>query len=418
MNGLSKLTLLLVMMAFSLTQSLVKAEKIITVAAYPAIDSIVKEALPEWKKNNPGVQVKIVSRQYGDHHTAMVTALATKSGLPDIMAIEYGYLGRFIKGGGMTDLSQKPFDANQYRDKFVSFAWQQAYDKDKGQGAIPTDIGPGSLFYRSDILAKAGLQESDLTDSWESFIAAGKVIKAKTNAYLLAHARDIKDIIIRTNIPTGEGVYFDANGKSVVGKAERFKRGFRLAKQVRDNQLDGKIGAWSNEWGESFKRGTVATQMMGAWLGGHLNNWLAPNTKGKWRAANLPDNAQASWGGTFYGIPKKSNNKELAWSLMQYLTMNRNQQIEAFEREDAFPALLAAQDGAFFQQPIAFLGGQKARLQWRAAANAIKPTAVFKHDAIAQEIVDNELSLVLSKGKSVDKALRDADRLIVRRSRR
>ena len=29
----------------------------------------------------------------------------------------------------------------------------------------------------------------------------------------------------------------------------------------------------------------------GAWLAGHLNNWLAPATRGRWRAAQLPEGA-------------------------------------------------------------------------------------------------------------------------------
>ena len=63
----------------------------LTVAAYPAVDEIVKAALVEWKKKHPQVDVKVVGREYADHHTAMTTALATSSGLPDVMALEYGY---------------------------------------------------------------------------------------------------------------------------------------------------------------------------------------------------------------------------------------------------------------------------------------------------------------------------------------
>jgi multiple sugar transport system substrate-binding protein len=354
----------------------------------------------------------------------MTTALATSSNLPDVMAVEYGYLGRFALGGGLEDLAKPPYLAQQYREQFVAFAFAQGGTSTGtaggtgGQSAIPTDIGPGTLFYRKDILEKAGLQESDLTSSWDAYIASGKKIKATTGAYLLAHARDLKDILIRANVPAGEGVYFDAQGKSVVATSPRFKIAFEQAKAVRRAGLDAKIGAWSNEWGEAFKRGNVASQMMGAWLGGHLSNWLAPQTKGLWRSAPLPGGVNAAWGGTFFAIPARAVNKELAWDLIRHLTLNKEQQLAAFRQHDAFPALKAAQSGPFFEQPIEFLGGQKARLLWRDTSLAIRPTAVFKHDPIAEEIVNAELDLVLTRDKPIADALNDAGAMIDRRARR
>ena len=389
-----------------------------TVAAFPAVDSIVKDALVEWQKRHPNVEVEVVGREYADHHTAMTTGLAASSGLPDVMAVEYGYMGRFAAGGSLVDLSQAPYNSDNYSAQWTGFAYQQAQNEQHGQSGIPTDIGPGALFYRKDILDKAGVSEQQLTESWESFVESGVKIKQATGSYLLAHARDIKDIIIRADIENNGGIYFDADGKSVVGSSPRFKRAFVLAKQIRDNELDGKIGAWSGDWGESFKRGTVATQMMGSWLGGHLANWLAPDTKGLWRSAALPAGAQASWGGTFYAIPKQAEHKDLAWDLIQYLTLDRDQQLAAFESYDAFPALLSTYDSDFFNQEIAFLGGQQARTLWRDSAADIPPTRVFRHDPIAEELVNSELDLVLTRGKDIDAALADADRLISRRARR
>ena len=390
----------------------------LTVAAYPAVDEIVKAALLEWKKKHPQVDVKVVGREYADHHTAMTTALATSSGLPDVMALEYGYLGRFALGGGLEDLEQAPFLAGSALPKLVPFAVAQGRSGASGLSAMPTDIGPGVMFYRQDLLKKAQLAETDLTGSWDGFIRSGQQLKKSTGAYLVAHARDIKDVVIRGNVPAGQGIYFDAQGKSVIDSAERFRKGFELARRIRSEGLDAKVNAWSNEWGESLKRGQVASQMMGAWLGGHLQNWLAPNTSGLWRSTVLPERVAISWGGTFYAIPKKAVHKELAWDLIKHLTLNRSQQEMAFEKFNAFPALIEAHSGAYFDQPVAFLGGQKARIAWRQAAAQISPTRVFKADAVAEEIVNAELDLVLTKGKSIDQALKDAHQAVQRRASR
>ncbi|MDP4300868.1 ABC transporter substrate-binding protein [Leptothrix discophora] len=391
----------------------------LTVAAFPALDEIVKAAIPVWKQKHPNVEIKVVSRQFSDHHTAMTTALSTSSNLPDVMALEFGFVGRFAEGGGLEDLSRAPYNIGASKGRFVSYAYQQATADNGAVVAAPADLGPGTLLYRSDLLQKAGLTEADLTRSWDSYIASGVKLKAATGAYLLAHARDIKDIAIRANVKAGEGLYFDDKGNILV-ESPRFVRAFELAKSVRDQKLDGKIGAWSNEWSEGFKRGTIGTQMMGAWLAGHLSNWLAPNTKGQWRAAQLPEGAWASYGGSFYALPKGASaaNKALAWEFVQMMTLNPAIQQAAFKSQDAFPALVETHKDAFFDQPIEFLGGQKARVIWREATTRINALDVNKFDPIAEEIVNTEMDKVLDQGKDIKAALADARKLLERRARR
>jgi len=394
-----------------------QAQQTLTVAAFPAVDEIAKAAIPAWKKKHPDVEIKITSRAYADHHTAMTTALSTSSNLPDVMAVEYGYVGRFAEGGGLEDLGAAPYNLKAQQARFVPFAWRQGSASSGAQVAIPTDIGPGTLLYRTDLLKKAGVSEADLTQSWESYVNAGVKIKGATGAYLMAHARDMKDIVIRSNLQAGDGLYIDKSGKVLVD-SPRFVRAFELAKKVREQKLDGKIAAWSNEWSEGFKRGTIATQMSGAWLAGHMSNWLAPDTKGQWRAAQLPEKAWASWGGSFYSIPKGAKNKALAAEFISMMTLTPELQLAAFKSQDAFPALLETHGDAFFEQPIDFLAGQKARVLWREAARKISAVDAHKLDPIADEIVNTELDKVLDQGKDIRAALADAKALIERRVKR
>jgi multiple sugar transport system substrate-binding protein len=395
------------------------AQQQLVIAAFPAVDEIVRAAAPAWKQLHPNVELKIVSRNFADHHTAMTTALSTSFYLPDVMALEVSYVGRFAQGGGLEDLSKPPYNLGQFGSRFVPYAYAQATSRSGAIVSVPTDIGPGTLLYRADLLGKAEVTEAELTRTWESYVAAGVKIKAKTGAYLLAHARDMKDIVIRAGIQPGEGLYFDKNSKVLVN-TPRFVRAFELAREVRRNKLDARVSMWSNEWSEGFKRGTLATQMSGAWLAGHLNNWLAPDTKGLWRAAQLPDGTFAAYGGTFLAIAKGSPaaNKPLAWELIQLLTLSRERQLAAFKAQDAFPALLEVYEDGFFDQPIAFLGGQKARLLWREASKHITAVEVHKQDSFASEVVDTELDKVLDQGKDIHVALADAERLLARRAHR
>jgi multiple sugar transport system substrate-binding protein len=395
------------------------AQRTITVAAFPAVDKIVEAAIPAWRQRHPDVGIKVISRQFADHHTAMTTALSTSFYLPDVMALEVSYVGRFAQGGGLEDLSRDPYRIGDVRTFYAPYAFKQATSRAGAVVAAPTDIGPGTLLYRSDILAKAGLTEADLTRTWDSFVDAGTKIKAATGAYLVSHARDVKDILIRTGIRPGEGLYFDDQSRVLVN-TPRFARAFELARRVRQHKLDARVSAWSNEWSEGLRRGTLATQMSGAWLAGHLSNWLAPGTKGLWRAAQLPEGAWAAYGGTFFAIPRgaPAANKALAWEFIQLMTLDRERQLAAFKSQDAFPALVACYDDPFFEQPIAFLGGQTARVLWRDAVRRISAVDVHKQDSFASEVIDTELDKVLERGKDIATALADAERLLARRARR
>lgn len=395
------------------------AQQTLTVAAYPAVDEIVKSAIPAWKKLHPTVEVKVISRQFVDHHTAMTAALSTSAYLPDVMVLEVGYLGRFAQGGGLEDLSLAPYNIKRLQTRFVPYAYQQATNRRGAVVAVPSDIGPGTLLYRTDLLAKAGVSEADLTRSWDGYVEAGAKIKLATGAYLMSHARDMKNIVIRSGIQPGEGLYFD-NQSNVLVTSPRFVRAFELARRVRQQKLDARVGAWTTDWTEGFKRGTIATQMTGAWLAGHLNTWLAPNTKGLWRAAQLPEGAFAAYGGTFFSVPRgaAAERKQLAWEFIQLMTLNREMQLSAFKAQDAFPALLEIYDDTFFEQPIPFLGGQTARIGWRTAAKRITAVDVHKQDAFAEEVIDTELDKVLGRGKDITIALADAQRLLQQRAHR
>jgi multiple sugar transport system substrate-binding protein len=412
MKRLSIFTLLLALLA---SLALAQEKRVLTVAVFPNLDDSLKAQVPLFNKKFPNVEVKFTTLQYGDHHNALTTALATGQGLPDVAAIEIGFVGKFAEGQGFEDLNKAPYNAAEYKKLFTPYTIGQATGADGRFIAMPTDIGPGTFFYRKDILDKAGVDPKSML-TWDGYIAGAKKIKATTGSFAIADAGDVAWINIFSTVPAGQGIYFDGKGKVAVDGV-RFVRAFERAKQIRDAGLDGKIGAWTNEWYDGFKKGTVATQFSGAWLEGHLKNWMAPETKGLWRVQQLPNLQYASWGGSFYGIPSVSKNKDIAWEFIKFITTTEESQIAGFKAIGAFPSLLAAQDDNVFNDPVDFLGGQKARLLWRDAARKVKPVDANKYDRIANEIVSAALSQVLNEGKDIKAALAEAKGLIERRMR-
>jgi len=396
-----------------------RTSRTLTVAAFPLVDQIVKDAIPQWAQRHPDVGINIVMRQYDDHHTAMTTALSTAVYLPDVMALESSYVGKFSNGGGLSDLLQPRYDIGRHRARYVEYAYNQAINR-KGQVvAAPTDIGPGTFLYRADILERAGVTAADMQRSWDAYVDGGIRIKKATGANLIGNVKTLKDIMIRSGLQAGQGIYFDSDSNVLVD-TPRFHRAFELALRARRNGLEGRLATWSNEWAEAFRRGVTSTELGGSWMVGQLANWVAPVTAGKWRAAQLPESTWVSYGGTYYAIPRDSDPelKALAWELVEMMTLDTGRQLAALKTQDAFPALLSAQDDATFDQPSEFLGGQHARVLWREAARHITATAVHKQSNFAEDAVNAELDNVLDDGKDIKQALADAAKLLQLRAKR
>src|SRR5579864_1784153 len=188
----------------------------LTVAAFPDLDRSAKIAIESWAASHPDVEVKLTTRAYADHHTAMTTAIATGANLPDVMAVDMDYLGKFTQAGGLDDLVAPPYDAAAVAPQLAHFTLGPATGAGGRLRAMPADIGPGALFYRADLIERAGLTENDLTHDWDSYIAAGRKLRSATGVYLLASAIDLKDILIRTGLSDGQGIFFDDAGHAQV----------------------------------------------------------------------------------------------------------------------------------------------------------------------------------------------------------
>ena len=396
--------------------TLAQGKVTITVAVYPDLDSVIKAILPAFNALYPDIAVKLEVAGYGDHHTKLLTALAAGKGVPDVAAVEIGYIAKFASEGGLVDLSQPPYNGEAYRDLFVPYAWQQAHTTDGRLIGMPADIAPATMFWRRDVFAERGVSIDEIK-TWEDYIEAGKKLTydadgdGEIDHWLVDDAATVAMILWG-----GHTRFFDQEGNCIVD-SPRFVHAFEVAKAIREAGLDARIPAWTNEWYEAFRRGTVATAINGAWLMGHLKNWIAPETAGLWGAAQLPGGTYTQRGGTWYVIPQASEHKDAAWKLVKFLTTNPDIQLRAFEITNAFPAVQAVWEDPIFEEPVSFLGGQPARLLWKEAVQRIVGVPTNPNDAIAMEIVSDALTQVLEEGRPIEEALAEAKQLIERRTR-
>ncbi|MBU4227089.1 sugar ABC transporter substrate-binding protein [bacterium] len=379
----------------------------IMVSVYPDLDSVIKAILPAFNALNPDIEVVLDVAGYGDHHTKLLTQLAAGKGVPDVTALEIGYISQFAAKGGLVDISQSPYNAKMYENLFVPYAWFQSNTADGRLIALPADIAPATMFWRRDVFADRGVSIDNIK-TWDDYIEAGKKFTydadgdGKVDHWLLANVADFAMILWG-----GHTHFFDEQGNCLVDN-ERFVKAFAIAKKIRDAGMDAQIGAWTNEWYEAFKQGTVATEINGVWMLGHFKNWIAPDTAGKWGAAQLPEGIFTHRGGTWYAIPQASEHKEEAWKLIKFLTTNYATQLRAFEVTGAFPTVQDVWKDPIFEEPVTFLNGQKARLLWKEVVSHIIGVPTNVNDALSQ---------VLNEGYPINEALSEAKRLIEQRTR-
>jgi multiple sugar transport system substrate-binding protein len=392
------------------------AQTSLVVGVFEPLNEHLELVLPQFRAENPDIEIEIRTLGYADHHNVLVTALATGSGAPDVAAVEIGFIARFMAEGGLTDLSQEPYNADELADLFVDYAWAQSRTPEGRQIAIPTDIAPGVMYYRRDHLQEAGWEIADVIASIDSYLDYGRALK-DMGVFLVADAGSVANALIRSDVPEGDGIYFDAEGNPVLN-GERFVNAATVAQTIRVEGLDAQIGAWTNEWYEAFRQGTTATELSGAWLGGHLQTWMAPDTSGLWGASEMPGDILVSWGGSFYGIPTQSQNKEAAWKLIEFLTTNPEVQLAAFQTINAFPAMPETYDAAMFDDELEFLAGQRARQLFAEVAQQIPGVRTDPGDVIAEEIFNSAMAQILNEGVEVQAALDEAQSLVERRLRR
>lgn len=274
----------------------------------------VKLAAAKYNLTHPDVEIVIEVKENEkvmDDVKKMLTARAYEK-LPDIIMIEdYDaqdmlslYADQFVD---LTDIIPA--------DRFVEYKTEVCSRNNRLYG-IPFDSGVAALFYRSDILQKAGFSEQDMQNlTWDEYIAIGKQVKEKTGTAMLT--LDPTDLPLVRLIMQSEGKwYVDSDGATVTIKDNTV---LSYSLTMMRKMLEENIGISANGWNDfisAFQQDQVATVVSGGWIISSLKK--NQEQSGKWRVARIPsacgekDNAVSNVGGSAWYILKKSDMSEQA----------------------------------------------------------------------------------------------------------
>ncbi|MBN2618022.1 MAG: extracellular solute-binding protein [Spirochaetales bacterium] len=345
----------------------------------------------------PNIKVKFMVSDFSSHHTRAITTIAAGEATNEIEMLEVAQIAKFIEGGGLQPLDVEPFNGFDAGSELVEFAMVNASSKNGRLVAYPVDIAPAVLFYRKSLVDAAGVSLENL-QSWDEFINIGMKLTKDLDGdgvidqYAIPHAVEV------SSVPLNGGMsgWFTKDGVPLEPKS-KFMEALNLVKAVRDAGIDADLGTWSPPWLQSFGDGTIVATINGAWFGGALETYIAPETKGDWRVTYIPNNSAASMGGSYMSIPiaVPNDKKAAAWEVIKYLCTSEAAQLNSFRKLSSFPVLTTLYDNPVMDEKVEFFGGQKVRQIYSQVASKMPADPVSEYDPIARAIFGNYTTMVL-----------------------
>ncbi|MEV3971484.1 extracellular solute-binding protein [Streptomyces sp. NPDC050698] len=314
-----------------------------------------------WNKG-PGkkdrITVTVKKQASGD---TLVTKILTahKAGkAPDLVQAEYQALPTLVSNDALADISGEVGEA---KDRFADGVWQQTTLGTDAVYAVPQDIGPMMFYYREDLFKEYGLT---VPTTWDQFAQTARKLKEVAPG---------KDLTTFSANDSGlfAGLAQQAGAKWWTTSGDRWKVSIDDAATRKVAKFWGglvKEGAIDNQpmytpaWNKALNTGKQIAWVSAVWAPGTLTT-AAPETKGKWAMAPLPqwsasENRTGSWGGSSTGVTTDSEHQEAAAKFATWLNTD-GEALNALAKESGiYPAATNAQTSGAFLEPPAYFSNQ------------------------------------------------------------
>lgn len=255
LKGLSILMLLLVLFGCGEKEK----ENVLKVWAWDPNFNIksIELAKESYNKKNPDnqVELEVVEMSRLDLEQKLITVLSTgdKSTYPDILLLGDRNAPMILNtyNEAFTELQ----DIINY-DNFAQYKVGGMTIEDKIYG-VPFDTGVTGIYYRKDILEKAGYTEKDLENiTWNKFVEIGKNVKEKTNIDMITFVPN-EMTTFETILQSQGSNYFKKDGSINLIGNEAAKESLIVIKNMLDNKIVKQAIDWTTFIG-AVNGGTAA----------------------------------------------------------------------------------------------------------------------------------------------------------------
>jgi len=322
----------------------------------------IEKEVALFEKKYPAIDVKVVNAGQGEpQYTKLRTALKAGTGAPDAVQIEFQYIPTFSITKSLADL--RPYGAEAQKDKFVDWTWQQVTGTNGEVWAYPQDTGPMGMLYRQDIFDKHGIQPPK---TWDEFATAARKLHAADPAVYLTNLAANQNGVWMGLLWQAGAKPFATTGADSVTVNLNDETSKKLGTYWGGLIKEGVVSAdadFTDAWYQALNRGKYATWLTAAW-GPVFLSGSAASTKGKWRAAPLPQwqagqQASGNWGGSTTAVVTGTKNPIAAAKFAEFINTDPESTKMFATQQFLFPALKALlADPEFTQQKPEFYGGQ------------------------------------------------------------
>jgi cellobiose transport system substrate-binding protein len=303
----------------------------------------------QYQSEHPNITIKANNIDTGDNaKTDWQTKTAAGAGLPDVQAIEEGWLGTVLQvSDQFTDLND--YGAKDIADRWVDWKEKAVTTKDGHLIGYGTDIGPEALCYNSKLFAAAGLP-SDRdgvkklfgdNPTWADYFKVGKQYHDATGKAFYDQSGFVWNAMVNQQ---KEG-YYTKDGKLNIKGNEQLSSLWGQLAQASADGLSANQTAFDWGKGEAFVDGSFATMVCPGWMLGVVKGQVEQaggNAGTGWDVADVFPGGASNWGGSWLTVPTQSKHPKEAAALAAWLTAPE-QQVKAFQAAGAFPSTTKAQ---------------------------------------------------------------------------
>ncbi|MBU3862589.1 sugar ABC transporter substrate-binding protein (plasmid) [Streptomyces sp. 4503] len=380
----------------------------ITVWSWDVAAKAMKRLAGDFEQRHPGTTVDVVDIGYDNAYDKITIGLRGGTGLADVLTVEGTHMPRYIANfpAGFYDLMSL---GGRYGGDFERAAWHTVTGPGGKLFALPWDIGPCALYYRTDHFRAAGVDPRSLL-TWDDYVKAGIRIKKATGHKLIIQDPADKDAGIFPMLLQQQGQHYFKGGRVAVDTPAAVKA-LTLMKALGDEGLVAYERGWDGLV-TGTKEGKAATTPTAAWWTGTLTSEM-PELKGRFGVVPLPgftaDSIRTSnVGGSTLAVPAQSKNPRLAWAFIEFLLTRKDNQISMLKREGLFPAYLPALDDPHLSERQDYFDGQRTLDVFARLARNIPPVEYDKDDAKAADIMISAVTGVMLHGRDPRRALGSA----------
>lgn len=346
-------------------------------------DSTSFTALMQDFTKQTGIPVQVEAVPWGNVNDKLTTAVASGNG-PDLMQVGLSLLPSFVSAGALLDLSSYVKDHPGLQSS--TYVGAVASDKINPSGkvlSVPWVSDVRVLFYRSDILAAAGISSPPTT--WTQFHDdAAKLAQRGKGKYGYYIPQWDSALPVEFTWEAGGSVM--QNGKVTFDTPQ-----FKAAADFYISFYRDKLVPTASDFDQTqgFISGTAPMVISGPYLAAGIKS-TAPQLDGKWNVALLPRNQTGTslFAGSNMGVWAKSKHVGASLRLLDYLAQT-NTQVNWFKATNELPtAKSALADSTLTSDPMV-------KIYTTQLQDAQLLPLVPKWDKISQAMLDSLNSIVL-----------------------